>query len=356
MTSDVEATASAEVLGKSLQRYLQRALGVPQPGFPLASPGTPASLREVAELRESLVQTSAAYMFPHLSSGGYKVPIEVGELAAESMSQMLGPLAHGGEFGILSAHVASIVGKGWIGNERQDSARNAAFVGGPSHWYDDSDVAGPARALGMTPSQVMNSAVESTGEALLRLVQAEVLRKVPTLGNEQIFELVHDGFGPASQQWSDRLMAGPTKWTSAVSQIAGSDVIWEQDLSGDLGPIVEYVRWVGAWMGAAEPSHGYHHRGSTVPTLRLAGLCLRPHQFRQCRFRGLRSSSVLFNDCHLVNCSISWTDTVRFEMKGKDPNQTVRSADMMEFRSINHDDTRPKGASTQIRRSQRHPP
>lgn len=345
----IAGRTSARVMVESLRQYIRRT-------FERASaaelPGVPEG---ITALVRSLVQPTAATMAPMLSSSGFKTAREAGELGAESVTKLLNPLP---------------VDEKWVGEtvkalartlteNRATEPRDLAAVGigellpedapedvedaavrdihslhGQPSDVDVPNVAGPARALGMTQEQVVAAGALAAALAIAAMANEQVLRKSPT-SRQAIYELVHDGFGPALRSWALDVLDRPWRRIESPVTVLGEDIVWsveeaEGDDSGTQrkidGSEIKDVRWVGCWIGTPrhEPRLRMHKlkftgaelRGTVIEHAHLKGV-----EFVDCLLNG-----ILFRNCVMEDVLFAWTDK-------NTPNE-LRNCDMLTFRQI----------------------
>jgi len=338
VTDRASARVMVEALRQYIRRTFQRACQAPLDGVP----------RPIAGVVRALVEPAAARMAPMLSSSGFKTAKEVGELGCEAVTKLLTPLP---------------VDAGWVGEavkalarelteDNDDAPQDLSVVGigvaqedesadvdphsllGPTALEDAPLVAGPARQLGLSPSQVESAAALAAAVAIAAMANEQVLRKSPT-SRQAIYELVHDGFGPALRSWGAGVSERPRKWIDSPVTVLGEDIIWsETDAIGGKdestakidGSLIEGARWVGCWIGTLPDEKRLRMWGLQFSGAELRGSVIEHAHLKDVEFVDCRLNGVLFRDCIMENVLFKWTD--------RNMSSDQRNCDMLSFRQI----------------------
>jgi uncharacterized protein YjbI with pentapeptide repeats len=145
-----------------------------------------------------------------------------------------------------------------------------------------------------TYSDALKYFLEISLTTLDRLVEFNILRP-KTARQGIVYELVHDGFGPALFEWSEKVRNDPLDTLGAVIAQRGESFGWNQ-LGGD----VTQVCWRGCWVGPGAGSEEL-----LFDNVRWDGCDLRGTFFHRCHFRGgsfrrCDLDGVIFRNCRFT--------------------------------------------------------
>lgn len=348
VTDRASARVMVEALRQYIRRTFQRACQAPLAGVPAP----------IAGVVRALVEPAAARMAPMLSSSGFKTAKEVGELGSEAVSRLLYPLPVdvtwvGEAVKTLARELTedndeapqdlSVVGIG-VQPDGDSAEVDPHSLLGPTSVEDAPLVAGPARQLGLSPSQVESAGALAAAVAIAAMANEQVLRKSPT-SRQAIFELVHDGFGPALRSWGAGVMERPRKWIDSPVTVLGEDIVWteadarsadagEADVAQAIhaaaekidGSRIEGARWVGCWIGTLPDEGRLRMRGLQFIDAELRGSVIEHAHLKDVEFVDCRMNGVLFRDCVMENVLFKWTD--------RNISSEQRNCDMLSFRQI----------------------
>jgi len=126
-----------------------------------------------------------------------------------------------------------------------------------------------------TYSDAVYQLLEASRATLERLADFNILR--PKMARQGIvYELVHDGFGPALSEWSEKERNDPLDTLGAVMTQRGESFHWKQ-----LGGILEQICWRGCWIGPAA-----NCKELLFDNIEWIDCDLRGTFFDQCHFKG----------------------------------------------------------------------
>ncbi len=191
-------------------------------------------------------------------------------------------------------------------------------------------VSGLARLSGWSAERTGNEVVRNSVELLELLRREQVLKR--SAGVEgPLYELVHDGFGPALFSWGERERNGLRDTLAAVTSRRGETFRWRRlnrreleqgELAEALkteGGVLRSVSWLGCYLGDPQVE------GVTFQDCDLAGAVWTDAHLEQCAFvecdlrgtifRGGRWQDVRFEACLLDSAliaAVTW-DRVSFE-------------------------------------------
>lgn len=346
--------ASVRIMVESLRQYIrrtfERARRAPLHGLP----------EPIADLVRDLVAPAAAMMAPMLSSSGFKTAKEVGELGAEAVAKLLTPLPVDarwveGAVKTLAREMTedpdeapqdlSAVGIGTdVGEEGVDDVDPHSLLG-PRSSEDAPAVAGPAQQLGLSAKQMESAGALAAAVAIAAMANEQVLRKSPT-SRQAVYELVHDGFGPALISWGARVAERPRRRIESPVTVLGDDIFWtEEDAKGEPDGSGERIddseirgaRWVGCWIGTLPFEKRLRMVGLTFVDSELRGSVIEHAHLKDVEFIDCRLNGALFRDCVMENVLFKWTD--------RNIASELRNCDMLTFHQIA---TRPRGGDEAI--------
>jgi hypothetical protein len=265
----------------------------------------------------------------HLSSGGYKLVQDAVELAALSFRDVFhaldmgirasgvagnrdGPLpagqraallqrlleeggpAHDGAFDLLrdtTERIAEVL-------DREAGESGVAPLGrswtdrlpcGASPWVADPKDVTNGPMMGRSPVAVLIEECRRYAIGIRWLQAASLIRLTHSLGQRAMVSLIHDGFGPALNEWAATQRRSPVAELHSITRPTGADFSWEdeeprQHTEGTVEePLVfANLRWRGAWVFAS-----FKH-------------CV----FVNCDFRGTYFFRTRFEAAHFVNCQL----------------------------------------------------
>ena len=153
------------------------------------------------------------------------------------------------------------------------------------------------RGRGWTQRYALRQLLDASLETLKRLEKFNILRS-KTAPEGIVYELVHDGFGPALFDWSERTRSDPLDALGAMIAPAGRTFRWTR-----LAGRVEHVCWRGCILAPADEA-----RVLEFNDVRWVNCDLRGTIFRRCRFGGgsfenCDLGGVLFIDCEFAGSS-----------------------------------------------------
>jgi len=142
-----------------------------------------------------------------------------------------------------------------------------------------------------TYSDAVKQLLDTCCETLDRLSEFNILR--PKMARQGIvYELVHDGFGPAFFEWSEKVRADPLDTLGAVIAQRGESFHWRQ-LSG----CVEQVCWRGCWAGPGTGSEVLKFDNVEWLDCDLRGTLFDRCLFKGGSFQHCDLHGVIFRDC-----------------------------------------------------------
>lgn len=323
--------ASATVLHSALRTYIERALLYRDSRRPWILAGL---CDEVATIAADLAPTVIAEVADSLSSGGYKTPLEVSEFVRRAVKEVLGPLSSGdvssGDGVLRFTEAASEAIHRLL--EGSDPGRNPLLAvpldTGNLGNRGYRTVAGPARRLGLSDQQVQATVVRATALGMGRLLDESILRKSSSVGRQEIYELVHDGFGPALKAWAADHLTGIARFVQSPTDIVGESVSWDAAaLRNDLS----HLRWIGCWVGT-EGDRALRAERVMFDRCEFRGTVFEGIEFIGCTFRDCNLNGVIFRDCFLDDVTFEWSlrSSPRDALAADE-----RSYDMLTFDGIN---------------------
>ncbi len=148
------------------------------------------------------------------------------------------------------------------------------------------EVSGRARALSLTPPEVGHELLRLAVISLQVLINESVLKK--TAGqHSNIYELVHDGFGPALQEWAERHQGGFRDTEASIVSRCGENFRWGLVKPSDQGrePLeIAHQCWLGC---------------------NLSGVTFEQVVFRNCDLRGTIFLDCKFDACTFIDCELN---------------------------------------------------
>jgi hypothetical protein len=222
----------------------------------------------------------AARIAPSLSSGGYKVPQSRTSLIAVGLADELSQRG--------SRRLAEVIRQG---------GDLAAFA-------KELPVTGAGAAAGWEKSELLGELIRALDTALdaLSSAEANILRPFK-VADDPVYELVHDGLGPAIVRWSQEFLERPVATISVITARPG-DAMWHNlspdvfEDPGDLWDAVEVTKAIDRPRATLQ-SMGWPSN-YIGPTGGADRLMISDVTFRGCDFTG-----AAFVRCHLLR--------VRFE-------------------------------------------
>ena len=277
----------------------------------------------------------------HLSSSGFKLYREVGDLARTAMESDLaslleagiprsspgegqpsfGPVSEG-QFGALfhvlveaplasgaaasvdlisgDRHAIAEAADAWLGRRKGGSSwSERLMVDRSGNSADPAEVTcGPM--FGMSPAAVLIEELRRFAFALVWLQESSLIRISSLESSEMRVSLIHDGFGDALEPWSRKELSGPTEALHALTAprerpSSGScPVDHQMNLKGGADPrLLVNLRWKGAGVNAN------FHRVAFV------NCDLRGSYFYDCRFTNVTFVNCLLDGAMFSDCVIT---------------------------------------------------
>jgi len=213
-----------------------------------------------------LLKRLFARMPPHLTSGarpgapGYKNQVPLHKMIKEVLYD---------ELRILGIDVTDKVVQHEIVRFTLE-ARNVSPAFGATGRSLDLDVcSGHARQMGWSSGRTAEVLIIALSELLRRLDAGNVLKSLGS-GDESAYELVHDGLGPAVQNWADKFRGSPDDAASSLVKLSGVTFRWRRE-AFEPGRVLNNVFWQGC---------------------EISGVAFQDVVFTECDLRG-----TLFRDC-----------------------------------------------------------
>ena len=215
-------------------------------------------------------------MSGQLSSGGYKLEREEWALARETLSREIELLQPRNEepyalFSRLSNAANTTPGldeeafHDLLSISRDDSEANTSDVSDvssefleilgivPTPWIADPNDHSSGPMFGMPPESILFEEFRRFVFALRWLREASVARATSPTYGQTMLSLIHDGFGPALDNWAKEHRSGPALSLNLLTAATGEQFNWQSDRSdlpiheelwGDEEPvIIANVRW-----------------------------------------------------------------------------------------------------------------
>lgn len=265
----------------------------------------------------------------HLSSHGYKLEREIGDLAEntlrEEIDSLLGALEDaeraarregdesaetfddriGDELEALLSAVTATVGRGensglaLLDSPRTDFALDAD-AGVADRWtdrllHDDPACASAGPMFGQAPAATLIEELRRFAFGVLWLVETDIVRITTHGDRKRMVSLIHDGFGDALVRWSKDHQHAPERALHAITALRGADFDWEEHtISGtpDTPRVIANLRWQGAWVTAR-----FEHVMFVNCDLRGVG-------FAACPFRGVTFVNCWMDGAMFLKCSV----------------------------------------------------
>lgn len=269
-----------ELVNESLQRYISDIFNSIQ-------------LTKLKDPNQDLIKRVAARFVPDLSSpAGFKRHIEIAELLQSAIKEDLTNIAtrrqaRGEIEGFIVRELSSAPLK-----DTRTLDKNLDFL-----FSDLADGNQKIRELRSGIAREENWSLETTARKLIKAVfdaidllaerNHNIIKSsgIPSEEHGDVYELVHDGFGPPLRQWADLFKKSPEDTLSSVVARRGEDFLW-QKLSAEPGIGKRKLNGL-CWLGC----------GLDYPT-EISNI-----DFINCDFSGS-----IFSGCKLTNCTFTNCD------------------------------------------------
>ncbi|HEX8001344.1 MAG TPA: pentapeptide repeat-containing protein [Mycobacteriales bacterium] len=228
------------------------------------------------------VEYAAALVAPHLSSAGYKLLRDAGDLLWQSLDDAFRELS---------------LSEGEAMELLADPAERAR-AGGERTAPDEQDPRTAGRARGWTARAAGAELVVCFDLALSWLRDVGIVSDMPTVDGTRVVTLVHDGFGKALEKWSRDVITKPANAIESLTVLRGRELRWSDFARS---AVVSDVRWRGC-----------------VVTADLDGVTFRNADLAGALFLGCHLTDVHFQNCDLrgaviVKATVAGADGVTIE-------------------------------------------
>ncbi len=264
---DSGETTGPRLVAEALTKFLKKRV------FPL-----PKDQQEESELprheetlfRMLAMRRAASRMAGFFSAGGVKTPRYPGELVAEALRKDWDVL------GIPSITLRDAVGKWGLVASGLEAARlwKAEDIQDADQPTDPASpvLSAQPRREGWSKVRAARYLVD-VSRAALEVLDANNVVRAKAAPDGIVYELVHDGMGPALDTWAEEIREDPLSVVAAITAQRGDSFRWSR-LSG----VVENVRWLGCWVGSSEGELELDH-------VAFEGCDLKGTVFFRCHFK-----------------------------------------------------------------------
>lgn len=304
-----------------------------------------------AKLDPYLVEGTAklvARSVKHLSSSGFKLYREVGDLARTAMESEFASLLEAGiprsspgegqpNFGPISEgqfealfhvlvetplasgaaasvdlisgdrHAIAEAADAWLGRRKGGSSWSERLMADPSGKYADPAEVTCGPMFGMSPAAVLIEELRRFAFALVWLQESSLIRISSFESSEMRVSLIHDGFGDALEPWSRQELDGPTEALHAITAPRGASFEWlvsgrsPNELKGGADPkLLVNLRWKGAGVNA-------HFERVVFVNCDLRGCYFFDCRFTNATFVNCLLDGAMFSDCVITGPCIPAT-------------------------------------------------